>query len=120
MPIITFSADPMFAGLGAGRPVPQPLGKPVSCVSSASLVDAGAARAGVWRCTPGRWVRQVEQAEFCHFLEGEAIFHPADGSPDVHLKAGDCAWFPSRSRGSWTILAESRKVFVLIEGEAAA
>ncbi len=100
---------------GEAKPVPVPIDTPVSRVRSCAITPEGqdAVRFGLWECSEGRWVRQVEEAEFCHFLEGEAVFHPADGGEPVHLSAGDVAWFPARSRGEWTVLSASRKIFLL-------
>ena len=59
------------------------------------------------------------QAEFCHFLSGEAIFRPDAGEP-VHIKGGDTVYFPPRSGGIWEILSESEKVFIVFEEAEAA
>jgi uncharacterized protein len=96
------------------KPVPEPLGEPVSQVRSVSIPGAGSSQHGVWSCTPGIWRRQVVQAEFCHFLSGEAIFRPDKGDP-VHINEGDAVYFPPESRGTWEILRDSQKVFIVFE-----
>lgn len=95
-------------------PVAEPLGGPVSQVRSAAIPGVGASRHGVWHCTPGIWRRQVAQAEFCHFLSGEAIFRPDQGEA-IHIAAGDAVYFPPRSSGTWEILSDSEKVFILFD-----
>lgn len=102
--------------LDGARPaaaVPEPIGDPVSLVRSTSNPGV-TSRHGAWECSPGTWRRQVLQAEFCHFLEGEAIF-TADTGESVHLQAGDSAYFPARSTGVWHVLKTSRKVFIVFD-----
>ena len=119
MPVATFRFDDILAE-AAPVPVAAPIGTPVSVVRSRSITSAqGTSRAGAWECSPGRWRRQVLQAEFCHFLEGEAIFTPDAGDP-VRLRAGDTAYFPAGSTGVWDVIERSRKVFLIFdEGEEA-
>jgi len=100
--------------IAALAPVAEPLGQPVSQVRSAAIPGAGASRHGVWHCTPGVWRRQVVQAEFCHFLSGEAIFRPDQGDP-VHIAAGDAVYFPPRNSGIWEILSDSEKIFIVFD-----
>lgn len=100
-------------------PVAEPLGRPVSQVRSAAIPGAGVSRHGVWHCTPGLWRRQIAQAEFCYFLSGEAIFRPDDGDP-IHISGGQAAYFPSRSKGTWEILRDSEKIFVVFDEVEAA
>jgi len=113
---IKIRAGEAFDALGEGKPVPAPVGEPISQVRSMSQTSASAAgsRCGVWECTPGRWRRQVTQAEFCHFIEGDCVFEPDDGEP-MAISAGDIVYFPENSTGVWNIRSTSRKVFVLFD-----
>lgn len=95
-------------------PVAEPLGEPVSHVRSVSIPGAGASQHGVWHCTPGIWRRQVVRSEFCYFLSGQAFFRPDNGDP-VHINAGDAVYFPATSSGTWEILRDSQKVFIVFE-----
>lgn len=105
--------------LAAATPVAEPLGEPVSQVRSVSIPGVGASQHGVWHCTPGIWRRQVVQAEFCHFLSGEAIFRPDKGEP-VHITEGAAVYFPPKSSGTWEILRDSQKIFIVFEEAEAA
>lgn len=116
--ISLFRPDALLAG-AAPAPVAQPLGEPVSEVRSTSIPGVGGSQHGVWHCTPGLWRRQVMQAEFCYFLSGEAIFRPDDGE-HIHITAGAAVYFPPESRGTWDILSDSRKVFIVFEEAEAA
>ncbi|HHM6007008.1 TPA: cupin domain-containing protein, partial [Pseudomonas aeruginosa] len=54
-------------------PVGQPLGEPVALTRTAAhrpLAD-GNGVTGIWECTPGRFRRQVEQAEYSYIVSGE-------------------------------------------------
>lgn len=104
---------------GSIAPVAEPLGGPVSQVRSAAISGIGASSHGVWHCTPGVWRRQVVQAEFCYFLSGEAIFRPDGGEP-LHISGGQAVYFPPESRGTWEILRESEKIFIVFDEVEAA
>jgi uncharacterized cupin superfamily protein len=93
-------------------PVRVPLGAPVAELRGTAL--RAAPECGVWECTPGRWRRQVESAEFCHFLSGRCTFTP-DGGPPLEIAAGDSVYFPARSVGVWHVLETVRKTYVLLE-----
>lgn len=118
--INVFAPEALLAQAPAAAPVPEPLGEPVARVRSVAAPSAaGASRHGVWECSPGVWRRQIVQAEFCHFLEGTAIFRPDGGEP-VRISAGETAFFPAGSLGVWEILTPCRKVFVVFaEAQAA-
>ncbi|EQB32184.1 cupin domain-containing protein [Sphingobium ummariense] len=121
MAAIKFMARQAFDALGEGKPVPEPLGVPVSHVRSMSQPSSSAAgtRCGVWECTPGRWRRQITQAEFCHFLEGDCTFEPEDGEPVV-INGGDVIYFPENSLGVWDVRETCRKIFILFDESATA
>jgi uncharacterized protein len=117
MPAIKFHVDELSRQLGDPTPVSVPLGTPVSDVRSRSLVSSSNSRLriGVWHCTPGRWRRQVVQAEFCHFLEGDCTFVPDDDGPVLTIRAGDVVYFPANTTGTWEIRASSRKIFIIFD-----
>lgn len=116
--IVKFSADALFAQLGEGVPAPAPIGDPISLIRAKSLTpgEGKVPRAGVWESTPGRWERQVKEAEFCVFVEGACSFEPEGGEP-IEIAAGDVLYFPENSRGVWDIRAASRKIFLIFAEE---
>jgi uncharacterized protein len=113
MPLAHFKLDDAMARLGSAKTVAEPVSEPASMVRSLSVPGGNSTKLGVWECTPGRWVRQVKQAEFCHFLSGRAVFEPDDGSPGIQLGAGDVVFFPENSAGVWDIAETSRKIFIV-------
>lgn len=112
--IVKFSAAE-FTRLSIGStPVVAPIGTVVSQVASHSISPIGQPdmELGVWTCTPGTWRRQVMQAEFCHFLEGECTFTPDVGDA-IEIRRGDVVYFPAQSAGIWNIRVTSRKIFMV-------
>jgi uncharacterized cupin superfamily protein len=112
--ITKFNQQDLFGQMGAGVPAPVPVGDVVSLIRAKSLTPGAGAvpRIGVWESTPGRWVRQVKEAEFCVFLDGECSFEP-DGGEAIEIGAGDVLYFPENSQGTWDIRATSRKIFLI-------
>jgi len=114
--IIHFSVAEMASRCVDSVPVPAPIATPVSEVRSQSVVVPSSltTRMGVWECSPGRWRRQVKQAEFSHFLAGDCTFTPDGGDPIV-IHAGDVVYFPANSTGIWDIRSASRKIFMVFD-----
>jgi uncharacterized cupin superfamily protein len=118
MTIEKFRADTVH--LSAPVRVPVPIGNPIPEVrtSVAALNSTARTRGGIWECSPGKFQRQVAQAEFCHFLEGECTFTP-EGGETIEIGAGDVVFFPPNSKGVWDIRKPSRKVFIVFDEASA-
>jgi len=69
---------------------------------------------GVWECSPGRFRKQVLQAEFCHILEGEGAFIPDEGEA-VPIHPGAVVYFPPSCLGIWDIRSTIRMVFSVFD-----
>ncbi len=80
-------------------------------LSSFAMPDGS--NGGVWECTPGRWRRQVMQAEFAHFVSGQGWFHPDGGQP-FEIRPGDAVFFFPNTKGTWEITETLRKTYVII------
>jgi uncharacterized cupin superfamily protein len=88
--------------------LPQPtLG---TCEAYASA--DGALETGTWEATPGTFARAIVDAEFCHFVRGRATF-VAEAGQRYEFKAGDAAYFPPQTRGTWTIHETLRKTYCI-------
>ena len=99
-------------------PQPVPIeAPPLSMLRGQEMLRGayGPIKAGIWECSPGRWVRQIMDAEFATFLEGEAVFTPDGGEP-MTIRAGDTVWFPPHTTGTWDIKQKARKTYILIPG----
>jgi uncharacterized cupin superfamily protein len=78
-----------------------------------ALAGAGDNACGVWECTPGRFMRQLAEAEVMHIVAGRGRFTPAGGET-VEFRAGDTLFFPAHTLGEWRIDETLRKVFVVM------
>ncbi len=77
------------------------------------LAGAGDNACGLWECTPGRFMRQLAEAEVMHIVAGRGRFTPADGQT-IEFRAGDTLFFPANTIGEWQIDETLRKVFVVM------
>ncbi|MEN8336426.1 cupin domain-containing protein [Acinetobacter baumannii] len=95
-------------------PVAEPIGEPLSMTRTALETETEDALLGVWECTPGKWRRQVLQAEYSYFLSGQGRFLHDNGEITV-FKAGDGIFFPANSTGIWEIEHTVRKSYVIFK-----
>jgi len=78
-----------------------------------ALEGAGDSNCGVWESTPGRFERQLDQAEVMHIVAGRGAFTPVGGAT-TEFSAGDTLFFAAHTRGEWRIDETLRKVFVVL------
>ncbi len=97
-----------------GSPL-RPIGEPVCALSGheVSLAGAEGHATGLWACTPGRFERQLAQAEVMHILAGRCTFTPTGGQP-LDIRAGDTLFFPAHTTGVWDVQDTLRKVYVVM------
>ncbi len=69
---------------------------------------------GIWECTPGRFRRQVEQAEYSYIVSGEGRFTPDEGQA-VEFRAGDALYFAVATQGTWDIRQTVRKTYLIFD-----
>ena len=93
--------------------VGAPVGEPVAMACIAGHTETPNGGAGLWECTPGRFRRQVTQAEYSYFIEGEGSFTP-DGGDTVEFRAGDSIWFAPDTQGEWNIRKTVRKAYLIL------
>lgn len=77
------------------------------------LEGAGNSRTGIWECSPGRFDRQLAQAEVMHILKGACSFTPTGGEPQ-EIRAGDSLFFPANTVGVWDVRETLRKLYVVL------
>ena len=70
--------------------------------------------AGVWAATRGRWRVRYTETEFCHLLAGRVILVGEDGERN-EFSAGDSFVIPSGFSGSWEVVEDCRKLYVIFE-----
>jgi hypothetical protein len=91
---------------------PQTIGEPKCHLNGIQLIEnADGSEGGIWECTPGKFTREIMQAELTTFLTGRAIFHPENGDP-IEIEAGDVLFFPENSKGTWEIIETVRKAYL--------
>jgi uncharacterized cupin superfamily protein len=95
--------------------VPAPLTQPAAQVSGLDVTIPGRPElsTGLWECTPGRFRRQLKDAEVMHILAGAGKFTTTEGKV-FEFKAGDTLFFPPETTGEWEIVETVRKVYVLV------
>jgi uncharacterized cupin superfamily protein len=77
------------------------------------LAGAGGNQSGLWECEPGRFERQLPNAEVMHILAGICTFTPTGGDP-LEIAVGDTLFFPANTTGEWHVKQTLRKVFVVM------
>lgn len=92
-------------------PAGLPVGEPIVKLRSKPYHDLP--KAGVWEATPGKFRRQVKEAEFSHFIAGRCKFHH-DGGETLDIEPGDAVFFPANTQGTWEIIETTRKTYLII------
>jgi uncharacterized cupin superfamily protein len=94
---------------------PKTIGEPVCHLKGIQMIaNEDGSEGGIWECTPGKFKREIMQAELTTFLEGHCIFHPENGDP-VEINAGDVLYFPENSKGTWEIIETVRKAYLCFD-----
>jgi hypothetical protein len=92
--------------------VPEPIdGAPSQLRGLVLAENEDGSEVGVWSCSPGKWRRQIEDAEMCFFTHGACTYTDEQGNV-TRINAGDLVYFPAMSLGVWEITEPARKAFV--------
>lgn len=93
-------------------PVPEPIDSAPSQLRGIILAENDdGSEVGIWTCTPGKWRRQVKEAEMAYFIEGSCTYTDEAGNV-TEINAGDMVYFPAMSLGVWDIKEHTRKAFL--------
>lgn len=95
--------------------VGAPLGHPIAQTRTAGhrpLPDRNALT-GFWACSPGRFRRQVREAEYSYIISGEGSFTP-DAGEALEFRAGDVLYFAADTQGTWDIRQPLRKAYLIL------
>ncbi len=94
---------------------PMTIGEPTCHLKGTQLIEnEDGSEGGIWECTPGKFTREIMQAELTTFLTGRAIFQPENGDP-IEIEAGDVLYFPENSRGTWEVIETVRKAYLCFD-----
>ncbi len=95
--------------------IPKTIGEPICQLRGLLLSEnEDGSEGGIWECTPGKFIREVMQAELTTFLAGHCFFHPENGD-SIEIKAGDVLFFPENSKGTWEIIETVRKSYLIYD-----
>lgn len=93
-------------------PVPEPIDSEPSQLRGITLAEnEDGSSVGLWACSPGKWRRQVKEAEMAYFIEGHCTYTDETGIV-TEIIAGDMLYFPAMSLGIWEIKENVRKAFI--------
>lgn len=84
--------------------------------SSGCLLHKGpgnSPESGVWVCTPGTWRLAIPRDEFCHFVEGSALYTHDNGST-VEVSPGTVVLFPAGWSGTCEVRETIRNLYMLV------
>jgi hypothetical protein len=115
MSITVLHQTATLSGLQPQGTPARPKSVPPCCLSGidVTLEGAGDNTCGIWQCTPGRFERQLDEAEVMHIVAGRGAFTPAGGET-IEFAVGDTLFFPAHTRGEWRIDETLRKIFVVM------
>lgn len=97
---------------GAPRPERLISGAPVFRTWNLDTHDGETLFSGVWESTPGKWRIEYDEWEFCSILSGESLIESESGER-LLVKAGDSFVLRPGFRGSWEVIATTRKLYVI-------
>lgn len=107
-------AAPKPSDFSAAQPVGLPVGETVANFATAHHTEIDEkVSTGIWECSPGSFRRQIMQAEYSYFIEGEGVFTPDEGK-SVAFKAGDAIYFHPNTQGTWLITTRVRKGYIIL------
>ncbi|GIU13293.1 hypothetical protein TUM4261_27380 [Shewanella sp. c952] len=76
--------------------------------------DCDQFHAGVWQGDIGRWKVCYSEHEYCEILSGASVVTDNDGNQTT-VKTGDRFVIPAGFEGTWEVLEDCRKVYVIFE-----
>ena len=98
------------------RPAPEKVlkGAPAQSVINHYGSPCGQFNAGIWTGAVGQWHVSYSEHEYCEILQGVALIRDAAGNGKT-VRAGDRFVIPAGFNGTWEVLEECRKVYVIFE-----
>lgn len=67
---------------------------------------------GIWQATPGKWRISYDEWEFCHILDGVSVI-AEEGGEATTVRAGDSFILRPGFKGTWEVVATTRKEYVI-------
>jgi uncharacterized cupin superfamily protein len=112
LPAVSLAGDLLELELASiGRRATATAGDPQESVRE--LYADGTVQIGLWECTPGQFGTAKDGvSETSHILAGAATLRGDDGAV-AEVRAGDVVTTPDGWRGSWTVTATMRKLYIV-------
>jgi uncharacterized cupin superfamily protein len=73
--------------------------------------------AGVWQSEIGKWKIAYTEEEYCQLLEGISIITDITGN-SVTVSAGESFVIPRGFTGTWEVVEQTKKIYVIYEAVA--
>jgi uncharacterized cupin superfamily protein len=89
-------------------------GDPAQSVINHYGSPCGQFNAGIWEGAVGQWTINYTEHEYCEILQGVSVIRDAEGNGKT-VRAGDRFVIPAGFSGTWEVLEDSRKVYVIFE-----
>ncbi|MEH6549502.1 MAG: cupin domain-containing protein [Pseudomonadales bacterium] len=72
---------------------------------------------GEWSSEAGKWKVSYAEEEYCQILQGVSVITDAEGDERT-VRAGDSFVVPRGFEGTWEVVAETRKIYVIYEANS--
>ncbi|QQX81132.1 cupin domain-containing protein [Shewanella sp. KX20019] len=76
--------------------------------------DCDQFHSGVWQGDIGSWKVNYSEHEYCEILSGASVITDSDGNQTT-VKTGDRFVIPAGFTGTWEVLENCRKVYVIFD-----
>ena len=98
------------------RPAPEKVlkGDPAQSVTNHYGSPCGQFNVGIWEGAVGQWTINYTEHEYCDILQGVSIIRDAEGNGKT-VRTGDRFVIPAGFSGTWEVLEDCRKVYVIFE-----
>ncbi len=89
-------------------------GDPAQSVRNHYGSPCGQFNAGIWEGAVGQWKVNYSEHEYCEILQGVSVLRDHDGNAKT-VRAGDRFVIPAGFSGTWEVVEDCRKVYVIFE-----
>lgn len=98
------------------RPAPEKVlkGDPAQSVTNHYSSPCGQFNTGIWEGAIGQWNVNYTEHEYCEILQGVSVIRDAAGNGKT-VRTGDRFVIPAGFNGTWEVLEDCRKVYVIFE-----
>lgn len=110
--LVTFADQPVPLGPFITPPERLLSGAPQQTIANYFTDSSEQLIAGVWESSPGKWHAVSDRDEFCYILEGQVIIADDRGG-EKRFTAGDAFVIPKGFQGTWEVLKDTRKYYVI-------